>query len=107
MGPKETQQMYIRTCIDTSVIVGISAELPGVNELCVCVCVVHISAMDYCILLGTWYGACGIILYQATRRRRDMLGSVAKVGYEVRTGPRTDKRHFQSPGDLHSMFWPI
>lgn len=63
--------------------------------------------MDYCILLGTWYGACGIILYQATQWRRDMLGSVAKVGYEVRTGFRTDKRHFQSPGDLHSMFWPI
>lgn len=33
--------MYIRTCIDISVIVGISAELPGVNELCVCVCSPH------------------------------------------------------------------
>jgi hypothetical protein len=37
MGPKETQQMYIRTCIDRSVIVALSAEPPGVNELCVCV----------------------------------------------------------------------
>jgi hypothetical protein len=37
MGPKETQQMYIRTCIDISVIVALSAEPPGVNEWCVCV----------------------------------------------------------------------
>jgi hypothetical protein len=37
MGPKETQQMYIRTCIDRSAIVALSAEPPGVNELCVCV----------------------------------------------------------------------
>jgi hypothetical protein len=37
MGPKETQQMYIRTCIDRSVIVALSAEPPGVNELCVCI----------------------------------------------------------------------
>jgi hypothetical protein len=36
MGPKETQQMYIRTCIDRSAIVALSAEPPGVNELCVC-----------------------------------------------------------------------
>jgi hypothetical protein len=35
MGPKETQQMYIRTCIDRSAIVALSAEPPGVNELCV------------------------------------------------------------------------
>jgi hypothetical protein len=37
MGPKETQQMYSRTCIDRSAIVALSAEPPGVNELCVCV----------------------------------------------------------------------
>jgi hypothetical protein len=37
MGLKETQQMYIRTCVDRSVIVALSAEPPGVNELCVCV----------------------------------------------------------------------
>jgi hypothetical protein len=37
MGPKETQQMYIRTCIDRSAIVALSAEPPGVNELCVCI----------------------------------------------------------------------
>jgi hypothetical protein len=37
MGLKETQQMYIRTCVDRFVIVALSAEPPGVNELCVCV----------------------------------------------------------------------
>ena len=29
--------MYIRICVDRSVIVALSAEPPGVNELCVCV----------------------------------------------------------------------
>lgn len=31
--------MHSRTCIDRSVIVALSASPPGVNELCVCVCV--------------------------------------------------------------------
>jgi hypothetical protein len=30
--------MYIRTCIDRLVLVALSAQPPGVNELCVCVC---------------------------------------------------------------------
>jgi hypothetical protein len=33
--------MYIRTCIDRSAIVALSAEPPGVNELCVCVLPSH------------------------------------------------------------------
>lgn len=36
MGPKEIEQMYIRTCVDGSVIVALLAEPPGVNESCVC-----------------------------------------------------------------------
>ena len=40
MGSKETQYMYIRTCIDRSVLVALSALPPGVNELCVCVCTI-------------------------------------------------------------------
>jgi hypothetical protein len=39
MGSKEIRHMYIRTCIDRSVIVALSAWPPGANELCVCVCV--------------------------------------------------------------------
>jgi hypothetical protein len=35
MGSKEIRHMYIRTCIDRSVIVAISAWPLGVNELCV------------------------------------------------------------------------
>ena len=35
MGSKNIQQMYIKTCIDRSVIVALSAEPPGVNEFCV------------------------------------------------------------------------
>jgi hypothetical protein len=31
--------MYIRTCTDRLVLVALSAQPPGVNELCVCVCV--------------------------------------------------------------------
>jgi hypothetical protein len=38
MGSKETRQIYIRTCIDRSALVALSAQPPGVNELCVCVC---------------------------------------------------------------------
>lgn len=33
--------MYIRTCVDRSVIVALSAEPPGVNELCVCMEMTH------------------------------------------------------------------
>jgi hypothetical protein len=29
--------MYIRTCVDRLVLVALSAQPPGVNELCVCV----------------------------------------------------------------------
>jgi hypothetical protein len=36
--------MYIRTCIGKSVLVALSAQPPGVNELCVCVCVLHLSS---------------------------------------------------------------
>lgn len=39
MGSKEIRHMHSRTCIDRSVIVALSASPPGVNELCVCVCV--------------------------------------------------------------------
>lgn len=35
MGSKNIQQMYVKTCIDRSVIVAFSAEPPGVNEFCV------------------------------------------------------------------------
>jgi hypothetical protein len=37
MGLKEIQHMYVRTCIGRSVLVALSAQPPGVNELCVCV----------------------------------------------------------------------
>lgn len=55
MGPKETQQMYIRTCIDRSAIVALSAEPPGVNELCVCVYCYTISVFFFHSLNGLDY----------------------------------------------------
>ena len=39
MGSKETRQMFKYACTGRLVIVALSAQPPGVNELCVCVCV--------------------------------------------------------------------
>jgi hypothetical protein len=38
MGSKETRRIPKHACIGRLVIVALSAQPPGVNELCVCVC---------------------------------------------------------------------
>jgi hypothetical protein len=38
MGSKETRLILKQACTGRLVIVALSAQPPGVNELCVCVC---------------------------------------------------------------------
>ena len=42
MGSKETRLIPQHACTGRLVIVALSVQPPGVNELCVCVCTVYI-----------------------------------------------------------------
>jgi hypothetical protein len=49
MGSKETRLIPKHACTGRLVIVALSAQPPGVNELCVCVCVspsLHVPGQD-------------------------------------------------------------
>jgi len=46
MGSKETRRIPKHTCIGRLVIVALSAQPPGVNELCVCVYVCVTASID-------------------------------------------------------------
>ena len=46
MGSKETRRIPKHACTGRLVIVALSAEPPGFNELCVCVCVVDKVVVD-------------------------------------------------------------
>lgn len=52
MGSKKIQQMYIRIRINSLVIVALSAEPPGVNELCVCCSMVHTTTQAKVVANG-------------------------------------------------------
>lgn len=51
MGFKETRRITKHACTGRLVIVALSAQPPGVNELCVCSTTLFLSVLGYCMSL--------------------------------------------------------